>query len=345
MSLFSKRLLEWHKKEGRKDLPWQQNITPYKVWISEIMLQQTQVSTAIPYFLKFIQRFPDIDTLANATEDEVLSYWSGLGYYTRARNILKSAQSIKIEFESTLPKSLKELVTLPGIGRSTAGAIRSIGYGLKAPILDGNVKRVLSRYFKIEEDLNKSSIQKELWLLSDKVLPKSNFNVYTQAIMDLGALVCKRKNPDCSSCPQKKHCLANKHKLTNSIPFKQNKKEKPLKNLYWLVAIDQQGRLALEQKERNGVWKGLWTFLEFEEIELREHYYRDLMEDSDLISRDKLKIKHSFSHYNLDIDSLILKFGSDFSKKLGNNQMWFDQNDLKSVGTPSPVTKIIDKVI
>ena len=177
MSLFSKRLLEWHKKEGRKDLPWQQNITPYKVWISEIMLQQTQVSTAIPYFLKFIQRFPDIDTLANATEDEVLSYWSGLGYYTRARNILKSAQLIKIEFESTLPKSLKELVTLPGIGRSTAGAIRSIGYGLKAPILDGNVKRVLSRYFKIEEDLNKSSIQKELWLLSDKVLPKSNFNV------------------------------------------------------------------------------------------------------------------------------------------------------------------------
>ena len=163
--------------------------------------------------------------------------------------------------------------------------------------------------------------------------------------MDLGALVCKRKNPDCSSCPQKKHCLANKHKLTNSIPFKQNKKEKPLKNLYWLVAIDQQGRLALEQKERNGVWKGLWTFLEFEEIELREHYYRDLMEDSDLISRDKLKIKHSFSHYNLDIDSLILKFGSDFSKKLGNNQMWFDQNDLKSVGTPSPVTKIIDNVI
>ena len=150
MSLFSKRLLEWHKKEGRKDLPWQQNITPYKVWISEIMLQQTQVSTAIPYFLKFIQRFPDIDTLADASEDEVLSYWSGLGYYTRARNILKSAQLIKIEFESTLPKSLKELVTLPGIGRSTAGAIRSIGYGLKAPILDGNVKRVLSRYFKIE---------------------------------------------------------------------------------------------------------------------------------------------------------------------------------------------------
>ena len=177
MSLFSKRLLEWHKKEGRKDLPWQQNITPYKVWISEIMLQQTQVSTAIPYFLKFIQRFPDIDTLANATEDEVLSYWSGLGYYTRARNILKSAQLIKIEFESTLPKSLKELVTLPGIGRSTAGAIRSIGYGLKAPILDGNVKRVLSRYFKIEEDLNKSSIQKELWLLSDKVLPLSLIHI------------------------------------------------------------------------------------------------------------------------------------------------------------------------
>ena len=345
MSKFSKRLLEWHKNEGRKDMPWQQDITPYKVWISEIMLQQTQVSTAIPYFLKFIKRFPDIDTLADASEDEVLSYWSGLGYYTRARNILKSAQSIKIEFKSNLPKSIEELVTLPGIGRSTAGAIRSIGYGLKAPILDGNVKRVLSRYFKIEEDLNKSSIQKELWLLSEKGLPKSNFNIYTQAIMDLGALVCKRKNPDCASCPQNKYCLANKYNLTESIPLKQNKKEKPLKNLYWLVAIDQKGRFALQQKERNGVWQGLWTFLEFEEIELREHYYKNFMEESALISRDKLKIKHSFSHYNLDIDSLILKFDSNFSKKVGNNQMWFDKNDLKSLGTPAPVTKIIEKVI
>ena len=144
MSAFSKRLLDWHKDEGRKDLPWQQNITPYKVWISEIMLQQTQVSTAIPYFLKFIKRFPNVDSLANSTEDEVLSYWSGLGYYSRARNILKSAVLIKSEFKSKLPKSIEELVSLPGIGRSTAGAIRSIGYGLKAPILDGNVKRVLS---------------------------------------------------------------------------------------------------------------------------------------------------------------------------------------------------------
>ena len=166
MSVFSKRLLKWHKKEGRKDLPWQQDITPYKVWISEIMLQQTQVSTVKPYFLEFIQRFPEIDALANSSEDEVLSYWSGLGYYTRARNILKSAKLIKSEFKSKIPESIEELVSLPGIGRSTAGAIRSIGYGLKAPILDGNVKRVLSRYFKIEDDLKKSSTQKELWQLA-----------------------------------------------------------------------------------------------------------------------------------------------------------------------------------
>ena len=160
MSLLSNHLINWHKQSGRKNLPWQVKTNPYKVWISEIMLQQTQVKTVIPYFLKFVERYPNINSLANSDEDEVLSYWSGLGYYTRARNILKSAQLIKIEFESTLPKSLKELVTLPGIGRSTAGAIRSIGYGLKAPILDGNVKRVLSRYFKIEEDLNKSFSQR-----------------------------------------------------------------------------------------------------------------------------------------------------------------------------------------
>ena len=345
MSAFSKRLRDWHKDEGRKGLPWQQNITPYKVWISEIMLQQTQVSTATPYFLKFIKRFPNVDSLANSTEDEVLSYWSGLGYYSRARNILKSAKLIKAEFKSKLPKSIEELVSLPGIGRSTAGAIRSIGYGLKAPILDGNVKRVLSRYFKIEEDLSKSSTQKELWLLAEKVLPKSNFNIHTQAIMDLGALVCKKKNPTCFSCPHNKHCLANKYALTESIPTKMKRKEKPRKTLYWLVAMDQEGRFALQQKDEKGVWRGLWTFLEFEETSLREDYSKSLMKESELISKDKLKIKHSFSHYNLDIDSLILKFESNFSKKLGNNQMWFNVNDLKSVGTPAPVTKIIEKVI
>ena len=345
MSVFSKRLLKWHKKEGRKDLPWQQDITPYKVWISEIMLQQTQVSTVKPYFLEFIQRFPEIDALANSSEDEVLSYWSGLGYYTRARNILKSAKLIKSEFKSKIPESIEELISLPGIGRSTAGAIRSIGFGLKAPILDGNVKRVLSRYFKIEGDLNKSSTQKELWQLVEELLPKSHFNIYSQAIMDLGAIVCKKKNPNCSSCPQNKDCLAYKHGLTELIPVKVKKKEKPRKNLYWLVTIDHEGRFALQQKNQTGVWEGLWTFLEFEENGLREDYCKDLMKESNLISEEKIKIKHSFSHYNLDIDSLILRLGSDSSKKLRNNQMWFNVNDLKSVGTPAPVSKIIEKVI
>ena len=340
MSVFSKRLLKWHKKEGRKDLPWQQDITPYKVWISEIMLQQTQVSTAIPYFLEFIQRFPNIDTLANSSEDEVLSYWSGLGYYTRARNIFKSAKLIKSEFKSKIPDSIEELVSLPGIG-----AIRSIGYGLKAPILDGNVKRVLSRYFKIEEDLSKSSAQKELWFLAEELLPKSNFNIYSQAIMDLGAIVCKKKNPHCSLCPHNESCLSNKHGITELIPLKVKKKEKPRRNLYWLVAIDQKGRFALQQKNQKGVWEGLWTFLEFEETGLRDDYSKNLIKESNLISKEKLKIKHSFSHYSLDIDSLILKLGSDSSKKLGNNQMWFNVNDLKSVGTPAPVSKIIEKVI
>ena len=326
-------------------MPWQQDISPYKVWISEIMLQQTQVSTAIPYFLEFIQRFPNIETLANSSEDEVLSYWSGLGYYTRARNIFKSAKLIKSEFKSKIPDSIEELVSLPGIGRSTAGAIRSIGYGLKAPILDGNVKRVLSRYFKIEEDLSKSSAQKELWLLAEELLPKSSFNIYSQAIMDLGAIVCKQNNPNCSSCPQNKNCLAYKHDLTELIPAKAKKKEKPRRNLYWLVAIDQKGRFALQQKNQKGVWEGLWTFLEFEETGLRDDYSKNLIKKSKLISKEKLKIKHNFSHYNLDIDSLILKFESESSKKLVNNQTWFNVSDLKSIGTPAPVSKIIEKVI
>ena len=309
------------------------------------MLQQTQVKTVIPYFERFMKRFSTIENLSNASLDEVLHFWTGLGYYARARNLHKAAKIITEEYQGVFPISYNEIVNLPGIGRSTAGAILSLSYEKCFPILDGNVKRVLSRYFKIEGDLNKSSTQKELWKLAEELLPNSHFNIYSQAIMDLGAIVCKKKNPNCSSCPQNKDCLAYKHGLTELIPVKVKKKEKPRKNLYWLVAIDHEGRFALQQKNQKGVWEGLWTFLEFEENGLREDYYKGLMKESNLIYEEKIKIKHSFSHYNLDIDSLILKFESESSKKLVNNQTWFNVSDLKSIGTPAPVSKIIEKVI
>ena len=208
MESFSDKLIKWHKKSGRKNLPWQIDKSPYKVWISEIMLQQTQVTTVIPYFERFIKRFPNISTLAEANQDDVLSLWSGLGYYARARNIYKTAIILKSDFNSLLPSSLDQLIDLPGIGRSTAGAILSLGFNQKAPILDGNVKRVITRYRNIEEDITKNKTLNYLWDIVEELQPEKDFSIYTQSIMDLGAIICKRKTPLCRKCPLSKNCLA-----------------------------------------------------------------------------------------------------------------------------------------
>ncbi len=210
MKSFSDKLIKWHKRSGRKNLPWQIDKSPYKVWISEIMLQQTQVTTVIPYFERFIKRFPNISTLAEADQDDVLSLWSGLGYYARARNIYKTAIILKSDFNSLLPSSLNQLIDLPGIGRSTAGAILSLGFNQKAPILDGNVKRVITRFRNIEEDITKNKTLNYLWDIADKLQPEKNFSIYTQSIMDLGAIICKRKTPLCGECPLSEDCLAKK---------------------------------------------------------------------------------------------------------------------------------------
>ena len=191
MSSLSNDLINWHKQSGRKNLPWQVKTNPYKVWISEIMLQQTQVKTVIPFFLKFVERYPNINSLANSDEDEVLSYWSGLGYYSRGRNLLKSAKILKKDFNSVMPDTSEELQLLPGIGKSTAGAILSLGFGIKAPILDGNAKRVLVRYYNINDPVDLTSTVNQLWEIAENNLPENECDVYTQAIMDVGALIQK----------------------------------------------------------------------------------------------------------------------------------------------------------
>ena len=343
MSYLSTQLIRWHKQFGRKDLPWQIDTNPYKVWISEVMLQQTQVQTVIPYFLKFIKRYPDIDSLANSNENEVLSYWSGLGYYSRGRNLFKTAKIIQEEFDSSMPSCSEKLESFPGIGKSTAGAILSLGFKMKAPILDGNAKRVLVRYFKVEDPIDLNKTTKQLWNIAEENLPNKECNVYTQAIMDVGSLICKRRNPDCIECPLKKKCISFNEKIQNLLPNKSPKKEKPIRQLYWLLLQNKDGEVLLENRNSKGVWEGLWTFIGFEEPLSRKKFQDRLPKGYELLE-EGLKLRHTFTHYKLDIDTTSIKINKDF-QDLDNNKVWFNTEELSGIGLPSPVSKILKTFI
>ena len=342
MSVLSTNLIKWHKQFGRKDLPWQIETNPYKVWISEVMLQQTQVQTVIPYFLKFMTRFPNIDSLANSNEDEVLSYWSGLGYYSRGRNLLKAAKILKTDFGSVMPMSSEQLQLLPGIGKSTAGAILSLGFKVKAPILDGNAKRVLVRYFLIKDSIDLTGTSKKLWELAEDNLPDKQCDIYTQAIMDVGALICKRANPECSECPLNDNCLASKNNQQKSLPNRSPKKVKPVKNVYWLILQNKAGAILLENRNTKAVWEGLWAFLEFGMADERQEYLDNLSRSYEVTGKDS-KLKHTFTHYKLDINLLFIKIKGNV-QNFDNNKIWFNREELKSVGLPSPVSKILKEM-
>ena len=339
MSALSNNLIHWHKHHGRKDLPWQIETNPYKVWISEVMLQQTQVKTVIPYFQRFMERYPDIDSLANSDENEVLSYWSGLGYYSRGRNLLKSAKILQDRFHSQMPNSSEELQLLPGIGKSTAGAIQSLGFKIKAPILDGNAKRVLVRYFRIKDPIDLASTSKLLWKIAEDNLPEKDCNIYTQAIMDVGALICKRTNPNCIECPLNKNCISLLENKQNLLPAKSPKKEKALKKVFWLILRNEKGEVLLENRNSKGVWQGLWSFPEFIEEKERNKYIEQLKVSYKKIE-GRIKLKHSFTHYKLDIDIATIEINGDFQNS-SNNKVWFNNERRKDVGLPAPVTKVL----
>tara|TARA_X000000368_G_scaffold418066_1_gene416392 strand:- start:1507 stop:2556 length:1050 start_codon:yes stop_codon:yes gene_type:complete len=340
METFSTQLIKWHKKSGRQDLPWQIDKSPYKVWISEIMLQQTQVNTAIPYFKKFIKRFPNISTLAEANQDDVLSLWSGLGYYARARNLHKTAIILKSDFNYLLPSSLKQLIDLPGIGRSTAGAILSLGFNKKAPILDGNVKRVITRYKNIGEDITKNKTLNYLWDIAEELQPEKDFSIYNQSIMDLGSIICKRKNPLCDECPLSERCLARKNKSIHLIPFKPKNKRKPLKKVFWLLPYTLSGRIYLRKREDVGLWGGLWTFIENQNLnELIKESNQSFLEIDRNLLKKHSTISHSFSHYNLEADLYLLRFTESNA-----NKNWKNINELDNLGIPKPIVETLKKI-
>lgn len=340
---FSKKLLQWFDHSGRHDLPWQENKTPYRVWVSEIMLQQTQVQTVIPYYQRFIKRFPTVFDLAKASQDEVLAHWSGLGYYARGRNLHKAAQIIVKDFDGQFPEHFDEMISLPGIGRSTAGAILSISVKKRYPILDGNVKRVLSRFDAVENWTGEKQTEARLWNRAEELTPQNRFGDYTQAIMDLGATVCTRSRPKCEICPVQDNCQAWQQDRVKDFPFSKPKKAKPTRKHWFLIVFDQ-GELFLVKRPQKGIWGGLWSLPQFEtesallkelEIPVKNEDESTLEAMSDLLKWPEFT--HSFTHYHLQLQPVQL--GSFL--KLDMEGDWFDIPTALALGLPAPIRKIV----
>lgn len=338
---FSKPLLAWFAIHGRQNLPWQLPRSPYRVWVSEIMLQQTQVQTVIPYFERFMHRFPTIQNLALASEDEVLSLWSGLGYYSRARNLHATAKIITSEYQGYFPVDLTLLNNLPGIGTSTAAAILSQAFDQPEAILDGNVKRVLSRFFMIQGHPEQAAVKKRLWELAKACMPQQQCAEYTQAIMDLGATCCTSKNFNCSNCPVQTHCLALKHKEQHLYPTKKIKKPVPIQQQQFLLLYTNQGSVYLEKRPPTGLWGGLWCLPSLEKghcaLDFIRHEY-DLSGDT---PQPLIAFKHRFSHFLLEIDAVSIKVQVLGRKLAEPRGQWFVKENLASLGLAKPTSKIL----
>jgi A/G-specific adenine glycosylase len=338
-SAFQQKVLTWFDDQGRKDLPWQQNITPYRVWLSEIMLQQTQVTTVIPYFNAFIEKFPTLESLASTPIDEVLPYWSGLGYYARARNLHKTAQII--HQQQRFPDTLEELMALAGIGQSTAGAILSIAFNKSHPILDGNVKRVLTRYKAIAGWTGLSEINKQLWDISSELTPVERCADYTQAMMDLGATLCTRSKPACQVCPLTGHCLARINGTVSLLPTPKPKKTLPVKQVVFLLLSNQDQQIFLQKRPPTGIWGGLWSLPEFDSIESAHHWC--LSKNVAITSQQVLPgLRHTFSHYHLDYTPLAIQTNSPINFVMEANQsLWY--NAELNLGLAAPIKQLLQQ--
>lgn len=342
---FSERVLSWFDQHGRKHLPWQQEISPYRVWISEIMLQQTQVSTVIPYFERFMQSFPTVNALADAPIDDVLHHWTGLGYYARARNLHKAAMQIQHDHGGVFPTDFDAVLGLPGIGRSTAGAILSIADQQRFAILDGNVKRVLARYFAIEGWPGKPAVTNQLWDLAESVLPDSRYHHYTQAMMDLGATLCTRTKPRCDQCPVVSDCLAYAQGRQTEFPGKKPKKELPTKHTTMLIPF-LRGSVLMQQRPMSGIWGGLWGFWEFSgRTELDAYIEQNLLVAGPQNSTNLVGFKHTFSHFHLQIEPVVVHLSEPPSKVEESSQsQWFDVQAPINVGLSAPTKKILTTI-
>lgn len=347
---FAQTLVAWQKQHGRHSLPWQNTRDAYRIWLSEIMLQQTQVATVIPYYSRFLDRFPDVFALASAGQEEVMSYWSGMGYYSRARNLHRCAQIVVDEYKGIFPSDPSLLQALPGIGQSTAAAIAVFSSGVRAAILDGNVVRVFSRIFGIAEQASDKTVKEKLWQLAYELLPESDLEAYTQGLMDLGATVCVRSRPDCSICPFSTSCVALSENRIDELPVKKTKKVSPTRKTVMMVLLSD-GKVLLERRPESGIWGGL---LSLPECELPED-----ASDEKRVDLSRLKslvtsfgqassclflesFTHVFSHFRLTITPCLIRLDSRQLQTEEEKYVWYDMNRLDEAPLPAPVRKLLN---
>ena len=340
MSDFASRLITWQKMHGRHDLPWQNTSDPYAIWVSEIMLQQTQVASVIGYYRKFMQRFPNIASLALATQEDVLQHWSGLGYYSRARNLHHAATIIMEQCHGDFPQDFAIIQTLPGIGRSTAAAIASFAFNQIQTILDGNVKRVLARHFLVEGWPSSPKVEKDLWRLAEELLPKQDMVAYTQGLMDLGATLCSRSKPQCSNCPLMKTCAAYQHNRVTELPTPKPRKVIPEKFTTMLI-LQHGDEVLLEKRPPTGIWGGLWSFPEtdvklgFETIILNQ--FAMIAETSQPLPA----LSHAFTHFKLHIQPQPMQVLTVSPNICEPKYVWLSIDDAIGAAISTPIRKIL----
>ena len=345
---FAQDLLAWFDSHGRKNLPWQRSPTPYRVWVSEVMLQQTQVVTVIPYFERFLQRFATLQSLAAAPLDEVLHLWTGLGYYARARNLHACAQALLATRGGEFPDTLDEMMALPGVGRSTAAAILALAYGQRQSILDGNVRRVLARVFGVEGDPSSPGVLKKLWELADVCTPQAEVAAYTQAIMDLGATLCTKVRPDCARCPIHAMCVAAREGRQAHLPGAKPRRQRPSREAILLLAeTDMEGSLAvlLERRPAHGVWGGLWSLPQFaSEPEALDWCRREI---GGLAPTAQMLpvIDHAFTHFDLRLRPVRVRCTSHAGVQETDGRIWYRLRAPARIGLPQPIRQLFKRLI
>jgi A/G-specific adenine glycosylase len=342
VSDFAKSLIAWQRVHGRHDLPWQQTRDPYRVWLSEVMLQQTQVEAVIPYYRRFLGRFPDVLALARASEEEVLRLWSGLGYYARARNLHRAARQVARDHAGRFPDTVDALAALPGVGRSTAAAIGAFAFGRRAAILDGNVKRVLSRAFGIEGFPGERTVEARLWRLAEEQLPGRGIERYTQALMDLGATLCTRARPRCGDCPLVGRCVARSAGRVAELPAARPRRPYPRKQVTWLVLLDA-GRVLLERRPAPGLWGGLWTFPEMRTGSPAAFCRKQLGCEVRLLARLE-PLEHGFTHFRLCARPVLYGVKQTSLRAEQPGMLWLDLTEARHAATPAPVKKLLTRL-
>lgn len=342
---FVERVCCWQRAHGRRHLPWQQTHDPYRIWLSEIMLQQTQVSTVIPYYERFLERFPDIAALAVADQEDVMPYWAGLGYYARARNLHRCAREIMDKYGGRFPPDSQRIAELPGIGRSTAAAIAAFAYGERSPIMDGNVKRVFARHFAVRGQPGQAAVERRLWELAERALeeagPDVDMTAYTQGLMDLGAQVCTRGTPECSACPIGETCEAKRLGLQQTLPEPRPRKQIPERRCTMLL-LHRNGSVLLEKQPEPGIWGGLWSLPRFDTPEALAAACLHMGAVVTPAGR-MASFMHVFSHFRLEIEPWLVEAGPDVAEPQPGRR-WVSATELPVTAMPAPVRSLLEGV-